>query len=258
MRRRRIDWIEPLGRLGLLAQGVSFAIVGVLAILPATGHGGKAADRPSALYALRDSTGGVPLLIGMALGFAAYAAWRFAQAAFDRKDEGDDPIGLGKRASQVAKGALYAGLAYATVDILVGGKGGGSAKKTTAGVFDWPAGRYIVFAAGVGVAAAAVWNAYRAITLKFMKDIDTGGDKARAIEQNGRVRLTARAGVFAIAGWFLLKAAVQYEAKEAVGLGGALAKLANVDYGQWLLGATAAGLLAFAAFCVAQARYRQG
>ena len=56
--------------------------------------------------------------------------------------------------------------------------------------------------------------------------------------------------------WFLAKAAWEFDAKEAVSLGGALAKLASATHGRWLLTAVAAGLLAFGAFCVAQARYR--
>ena len=41
---------------------------------------------------------------------------------------------------------------------------------------------------------------------------------------------------------FLLKAAYDYKANEAIGLDGALAKLYNGAYGSWLLGAVAAGL----------------
>ena len=251
---RQFEW---LARAGLVARGLVYGVVAILAIKLAVGAGGKAADRPSALYALRDSAGGVPLLVGMALGFGAYAAWRIAQALFDRGDEGDDASGLGKRASQLGKAVLYGGLAVATVRILVGGDSGRSAKQTTAGVFDWPAGRWLVAGAGVAFLLAAAWNAYRGLTLKFMDDIDTGGTKARWIEQIGRIGLLARMVVFGIVGWFLLRAAVQYDPREAVGIGGALSKLAHAEYGRWLLGATAAGLLTFGAFCIAQARYRQ-
>ena len=59
--------------------------------------------------------------------------------------------------------------------------------------------------------------------------------------------------VFAIVGWFLGKAALEYDPKKAVGIGGALAKLARAPYGGWVLGVTAAGLLAFGIFCLAQA-----
>ena len=41
---------------------------------------------------------------------------------------------------------------------------------------------------------------------------------------------------------FLLKAAIDYKAHEAIGLDGALAKLYAQSYGPWILGVVAAGL----------------
>jgi hypothetical protein len=255
-------WVEWLGRFGLLAQGASFVLVGVLAIELAAGLGGKATSREGAIKTLADETGGTVILLALALGFAGYAIWRFAQALFDREDEGGDPKGLAKRAGQAGKGAIYVGLAAATVSILVGGgsqsgSGDSKEKEATAGVLGWPAGRWLVAAAGLVIAAVAVVQVYRAVSRKFMDDIDmseTGPTERRWIERFGVVGLLARAVVFGLIAWFLMKAAVQYDPHEAVGLGGALARLAN---GQWLLGATAAGVIAFGLFCAAQARYRQ-
>jgi uncharacterized protein DUF1206 len=53
----------------------------------------------------------------------------------------------------------------------------------------------------------------------------------------------------------MVKAAVDYNAGKVVSLGGALTHLAEAAYGQWLLGATAAGLLAYGVFGLLQARY---
>ena len=43
------DWVEKLGQVGLVAKGISFGLVGVLAILVAVGVGGAATDREGAL-----------------------------------------------------------------------------------------------------------------------------------------------------------------------------------------------------------------
>ena len=73
----------------------------------------------------------------------------------------------------------------------------------------------------------------------------------------GIAGLCALGFVLAIVGWFLLKAAIEFNPSLPVGIGAALSKLANADYGGWLLGVTAAGVLAFAAFDLFQARYHR-
>ena len=73
----------------------------------------------------------------------------------------------------------------------------------------------------------------------------------------GIVGYTARGVVFLLAGFFVVRAAWQFDPKEAVGLDGALARLAHAEYGMLLLGLAAAGLLAYALFSFVQARYRK-
>jgi hypothetical protein len=63
--------------------------------------------------------------------------------------------------------------------------------------------------------------------------------------------------VFGLVGVFLIKAAVDYNPDKAVSLDGALAKLAHASYGPLLLGIVAAGLIAFGAYSLSDARYRR-
>ena len=63
--------------------------------------------------------------------------------------------------------------------------------------------------------------------------------------------------MFGLIGIFLAKAALEYRAKEAVGLDGALAKLEHQTYGHFLLGVVAAGLIAFATYSISDSRYRR-
>jgi uncharacterized membrane protein YidH (DUF202 family) len=254
-------WLGRAGRFGLAAQGVSYAIVAVLALMLAFDWGGKTAGRPSALQTLADETLGGLLLVLVAAGFASYAAWRFARAFFDRDHEGDRPKGLAKRAGDLGKGLLYAGLAVSVVRILFGAdeRGEERADKTTAGVLGWPAGRWLVFAVAAAIGIAAIWNVYRGLSRKFEDDLELGKmtrGVRRLVARLGLVGLVSRGVVFGVIAWFLTKAAYDYEPREAVGLGGALAKLASATYGDALLAAVAAGLLAFALFSLAQSRYR--
>lgn len=63
--------------------------------------------------------------------------------------------------------------------------------------------------------------------------------------------------VFGLIGIFLLKAALEYDPQEAVGLDGALREVAQASYGPALLGLVAVGLLCYALFCFVEALYRR-
>jgi hypothetical protein len=67
--------------------------------------------------------------------------------------------------------------------------------------------------------------------------------------------LAARGVVFALIGIFLIQASLQQDAGQAVGLGGALQKVAEQPFGQILLGAVAVGLCMYGLFSLVQARY---
>jgi hypothetical protein len=95
------------------------------------------------------------------------------------------------------------------------------------------------------------------VTRKFRDNWRGGGEPRKWGTRAGVVGLLARLVVFGLIGAFLIKAAVDYAPKEALGLDGALQKLAHQTYGSWLLGLTAAGLFAYAAFCLVDARYRR-
>jgi hypothetical protein len=106
----------------------------------------------------------------------------------------------------------------------------------------------------------ALYQAYKGITQKFLDDSKTeemSPGTRKWIARLGTVGHLARAVVFGLIGVFLVKAAIEYDPKTAVGLDGALAKLANQPYGSVLLGIVAAGLIAFALYSLSDARYRK-
>jgi uncharacterized membrane protein YidH (DUF202 family) len=251
---------EALARVGLVAKGLSYGIVGLLAIGVAVGVGGAATSRQGALKQLAASTFGAVLLVLLALGFAAYALWRFVQAAATAED--DEKKEWSKRAGYVGRGLIYLGLAFSSAKILAGAGGGqsqnGKAHKTTSVVLSWPGGTWLVGIAGAAIIAVGAWNLYRGVTRKFEEKWRTGELSPAAKTWAGRAGVVghvARAVVFALIGSFAIKAAVDYNPNDAVGLDGALQKLAHQGYGPYLLGLTAAGLVAYGVYCLADARY---
>ncbi|HSK16510.1 MAG TPA: DUF1206 domain-containing protein [Gaiellaceae bacterium] len=254
-------WIERSARFGLATKGFSYLVVAVIALKVALGGGGQAEDRQGALRTLADEPFGWLLLLLVALGFAAYALWRVLTAVLDRDEDGDDAKGIGKRLGDFARGVVYAGLAVGTASIVLGGggSGGGDEEQATAVVLDLPLGRWLVGAAGLAVVGIGLFNGYRAVTGSFRDDL-----REEAMDGTARpwyISLgvfghLARGAVFVLIGFFLLKAAWEYDPDEAVGLDGALQTLAGEAYGTVLLAAAAIGLAAYGLFCLVQARYR--
>jgi hypothetical protein len=259
-RSTRPGWIEPLGRAGLVAKGVSYGLVAVLALELALGEGGRATSRQGALATIATHGWGKALLLLLALGFAAYALWRLAETVWPDSDDGGAKA-LAQRAGALGRAAIYAGLTYGALKIAFGSQQESQtaqAHKATAEVLGWPGGTWLVGLAGACFVAAGAYNAYRGVTKRFTKRWErTSGEIPTWGERAGVAGLLARGVVFGLVGAFFIKAAADYDPREAVGLDGALQKLAHQAYGEALLGVTAAGLLAYGVFCLVEARYRR-
>jgi hypothetical protein len=263
---RGSGWYAVLARSGLVAKGASYGLVGLLAIKLAAGHGGKATSREGALQSLAQHGFGKVVLALLALGLAGYALWRFVQAVVEREDADDAKEKLktwGKRAGYAGRGLIYAGLTFSALKLLFGGSGEGSqdekAHRTTAAILDWPAGRLLVGAAGIVIVGVGLWNVYRGLSQKFADKWRTGAMSQVQRTWGGRVGVVghlARGVVFGLIGIFVTKAAIDYDPKDAIGLDGALRKLAEASYGPYLLGVTAAGLVCYGLYCLVDARHR--
>jgi hypothetical protein len=257
-------WTERLARFGHLARGVTFCLVAVLALEVAFGLGGKLTDRQGALQTLADDTWGRVLLGALAVGLGGYAVWRFAQALLGEKLESGKDVSVWKRLANVGKGVLYAALAVLCARLVFqADEASGGHKeedRATAWILEQPAGRWLVAGLGLAILGAGLFNLYRALTQQFRDDLkeeQMGGAERKWYTGIGVVGHLARAAAFFLGGLFLLKAAYEYDAQEAIGLDGALAKVARAEYGTLLLVIFATGLFAYGLFSMVQARYRE-
>jgi hypothetical protein len=158
---------------------------------------------------------------------------------------------------------VHLALAVLAVRLLTGGGGGESddqASTTTAKLLDLPAGRWLVGLAGLVVVAIGAYFVKEGWQRSFMDDLDladAGPGQRSLIERSGVVGNVARGVVFGVLGWFLVRAALQYDAAEAKGLDGALRTLVDRPYGPWLLGAVALGLAAYGVFAFLSGGHRR-
>jgi hypothetical protein len=251
---------EWLSRAGFAARGLIYGIVGILAIKLALGHSADTANQQGALKAIAHQPFGKFLLILVAIGLGGYAIWRFFRAALGHGPEGSDS-GFDRLAA-LGSGIVYTVLCVVAIAILLGSGGGGSGapKKATAGVLGWPAGPWLVGIAGVVLIGIGLYQGYRGLSNEFLDDSKTEemSEAARRwLQWIGTFGYLARMVVFGLVGVFLIKAAVDYNPAKAVGLDGALAKLAHASYGPYALGVVAAGLIAFGLYSLTDVRYHR-
>ena len=258
-RLERTTGFEVLARAGFVARGVIYAVIGILAVKLALGDGGKTTNQSGALKTIAQQPFGQVLLILTAIGLAGYSLWRIIRALVGHGPEASDS-GF-DRVAAFASGVAYAVIFVLALEILLGsGASSGSPKKPTAGVLGWPAGTWIVGLVGVILCGVALYQGYRGISKDFLKDSKTeqmSRGMRKWVTGIGVVGHLARMVVFGMIGVFLISAAVEYDPNKAIGLDGALAKLANHSYGSYLLGIVATGLIAFALYSLSDARYRR-
>ncbi|MFE2056633.1 DUF1206 domain-containing protein [Streptomyces sp. NPDC059446] len=252
-------------RAGFVARGVIYLLVGVLALRIAfSDGGGKQADRGGAIAEIAEKPFGNILLWALGLALAGMALWRLSEACFGQAGpDGDKPH---KRVMAAARFVFYSFVSYSVISYAAGDKGSGSGssdKQTddvTARALEWTGGQWIVGAAGLVVAGAGLWIAFRAAARKFHKHLKMAEmtKKVRqAVDVTGVFGGVVRGAVFATAGGFAVAAAVQHEPGQAKGMDDTLRSFTETPAGPWLLAFIALGLAAFGLFSWANARYRK-
>ena len=262
---RTLDWKDPIGRLGLVGQGVVAAIVGFLAIRIAMGEKDEAATSQGAVAWVAQQPFGKFLLVALTVGLFALAAWRLLCVLMGDPVEGSAPK---DRVKYAALGVIYTALAIATFVITIDNwtgsgdtagetqSGDEGSQKAASTLFDWPAGRWLVGILGGAVIGYAAYNFHKQVIKKqFAERLDAG--ESSWVVRLGLIGYTAKSLVLGVIGYFFIQAAIAFESKTAKGPSGALIELSNEAWGRALLWVIAVGLFAFGIYCIAEAKYRK-
>jgi hypothetical protein len=259
-RAARGDVMTVLARWGLAARATIYLLIGVLAVALARGTRSGETDQRGAMQELTRHTGGTLLVAVIGVGLAGYALWRLSEAAFGVVGEGKK---TGPRVRSFARAVIYAFFAVTAFKIVSQGSSdsqAGQQELWTAKAMQQPGGRWVVSVVGVVVVMCGLVLVWEGVRRKFEKYLDLGRMSPRVrkvVEFLGVVGSISRGLVFALAGAFVISAAVNYDAKKAGGLDHALRELADTSSGPWLLGVVAVGLIMFGVYGFAEAKWRR-
>ena len=252
--------LTPAARLGLTARALIYLLIGVLAVLVATGHSTAETDQWGAMQQLNHRGLGHLVLWVVALGLAGYSLWRFGEAAFGAAGEGRK---VGPRLKSFGRACIYAVIAFSAFQIVTGGGNRSQARRQvslTSEVMRHTGGRVAVALVGAAVTVVGGALIYEGATRKFEKYLDLSGASRvtrQTVRTIGIVGTIARGAVFALAGIFVIQAAWDYQPNKAGGLDRALRSLRDAPAGPWLLGTVALGLVLFGLYGLAEARWRR-
>lgn len=250
-------WVEGLGRVGLVARGATYMLIGYIALQMAFGDAARSASQEGAFHTVAAQPFGEVLLWIIAIGLFSYALWQLI-AAFQADDE-DASKEWGKRILYFVKTAVYLVLAWSAASIAMNaGSSGGSS--TTADIMKSDGGRLLIGAVGLAILVTGfvlVWKGWTADFEKKLRTDQMSKTTFRTIRTLGRVGYVARGLVFALVGVLVMYSAITFTPENASGIDQALQEVAQASAGPVLLTLVAIGLIAFGVYSCTEARYRR-
>jgi len=205
------DSIKQFFRLGLIAKGVVYIIIGGLAIF--------ASQSPSsrdAIQFIAEQPFGRILLILTSLGLLFYSIWRWYRAVeTPQAVEQEDPKENVKRVGYAISGTLYGTLAvyaFFLISTTTAGAGGSTKQDILQSLLSESWGQWLVGIGGAIVIGVGFYHLYKVIKEKYWQDIKThelSPRERRILDISAKTGLLARAVVFGVIGYFLIRAAIR-------------------------------------------------
>jgi hypothetical protein len=260
--------LVTVGRLGWVAKGVVYALVGALAIPIALQGGPEAranedqqeqASQLGAVSKIADTSFGVPLLYVIAIGLLIYAAWRLVTIALPAENSAK---AWATRVGYSISAAIYAALGWTAISFARRGSSSGAqtedsrVERFTRDVMEHSAGRWLVGVVGVVIIAVSLFFVVKGITASFRDELeprDVGAIGHESIVALGRIGWVGRGVATGLVGWLLIRSAVHFRPDEAKGIDGALRDVTGSSLGSILVGFAAIALVLYGAFCIVSA-----
>ena len=252
-------WMPRVARAGLAAKAAVYLTLGLVAAKAAAGWGGRPTDTRGAVEEL-GRRGGMAVAALVGLGLICYAAWRFAQGIADTDREGSGWTALITRVNHVVSGIGHLLLGATAIGLAFGIHARRHGAPWTTVALAAPEGAYVVGLVGVTVIVVGLVQLVQAFRDNFLKHVNTRRVSPQALlwlRRLGRFGHVARAVTFEVIGYFLVRAALYANPREARGVAGALRFLRTLEHGNVVLGLVAGGVIAYGLFELAMIRYRR-
>jgi hypothetical protein len=263
----RHPWLVAVCRLGWIAKGVVYLVVGLLAVpiaidgLRGDGASGSTteASQSGAVAKIADNSIGSFALWIIAIGLALYVVWRLISIVLPA--ENSPKVWL-TRVGYLISAALYSLLAWSALSFArhdpaaSGESEDAKVERFTRELMEKSGGRWLVGAVGVAVVAVGAYFVIKGLRATFRDELEPGGVgpvSHEAIVTLGRVGWAGRGVVMGLVGWLFLRAAIRFNPDEAKGIDGALRDATGSTLGALFVAFAAVALAVYGLFCVISA-----
>lgn len=258
--------IKSIARIGFIAKGLIYCLIGILAFMSAFEVGGQTnkSTRKSAIFAtVQHLPAGKPILILLTAGLLCYSFWRAVQFFNDTENKGSDFKGFCKRLRYLFSCIVYlsfAAVAFKTLRNDNQNKGSSGNQKIVSALINKPFGQPLVFIVASIIASIGIYQIFYGISKKYKKHINTlnlQSGAAKYLLISGVAGYVSRGIVWLVIAWLMFRAALHVNAREAGDTTTAFDFLERSSYGSYLLGALASGLILYGIFNFVRARYEK-
>lgn len=256
--------IKPIASAGLIAKGIVYCLLGILAFMAAFRLNGQSidnTDKEGVLSTIKEQTGGQIMLASIALGLLCYSLWRGFQCFGDTEGKGNDAKGIAARSRYFLSGLIYASFAGYAIKMLFSSakRGGNNNRGMVQDLLNNPYGQWMLAIVAAIIIGVGIYQIYYSLSEKYRKHLKTSGfaspNKVMLIA--GKIGYFARGIVWLIIGWMFTKAAFHSNSAEAGDTSNAFGFLASKSYGSYLLAAVGSGLICYGFFNLIRARYER-